>query len=77
MALVLERSLSLSEAARLPVFRRADGSYPTTQTVARWVRRGVCGVKLESRRVGREWLVTEAACERFSLALANQEGQGR
>lgn len=69
-ALVVERPLALSEAARLPVFRHPDGSYPTPQTVARWARRGCCGIRLEARRIGREWVTSREACERFSTRLA-------
>lgn len=73
---VHERVLTPAEAAWCEVLRRPDGSFPTESTVKRWIRRGCYGVRLEGRRVGRQWLTTVEACERFSVRLAAATSRG-
>jgi len=64
-----ERLLTLVEAARkLPAGR---GGRPThTSTIYRWVVDGVRGVRLDGLRLGGRWLTSEAALQRFAVALS-------
>ena len=58
-----EPRLSLTEARS--EFERQLGRAPSLQTVRRWARSGVNGVRLEAREVGRFWTTTAGAIERF------------
>ena len=64
-----EQMLTLDAAGqRLPVKR-------SKSTLYRWCTRGVRGIKLEHRAVGRCLLTSLEAIERFSERLANVGGQ--
>ena len=73
---VRERVLTPAEAAWCEVLRRPDGSFPAASTIKRWIRRGCYGVRLEGRRVGRQWLTSVEAVERFSVRLATATARG-
>ncbi|MGB2985455.1 MAG: DUF1580 domain-containing protein [Phycisphaerae bacterium] len=63
-----EHVVTFSEAARsLP---KVNGRRPHASSIWRWVRKGIRGVKLESRRVGGRFVTSLEALERFSKALA-------
>lgn len=63
-----ERLLTLTEAAKtLP---RLNGKRIATTTLWRWATKGLRGVKLETRRLGRRVVTSVDALERFSAALA-------
>ena len=54
-----EELLTLAEAAaKLP---RLNGTKPHTSTLWRWSTRGVRGVRLETRRIGR--LLSASVCD--------------
>lgn len=62
-----EQGLTLAQAAKsLP------GS-PSPSTVWRWCRRGVGGVRLEYRRMGRNIVTTRAAIQRFVDELTRRD----
>jgi hypothetical protein len=63
-----EEVLSLSEAAA--VLPRLNGKRPHVSTLWRWARRGLYGIRLETRRVGRRFVTSREALERFSVRLA-------
>jgi hypothetical protein len=66
-----EDLLTFSEAAKaLP---RINGSRPHASTIWRWAKRGLDGVKLETRRVGGRAVTSKQALERFTEALAGVE----
>lgn len=66
-----EKVLTFSEAARhLP---RVNGRRPHASTIWRWARRGISGVKLETRRIGARFVTSVQALERFTAALAEVE----
>ena len=63
-----EQVLTFSEAAsRLPRFH---GRKVHTSTLWRWARKGVKGVRLETRRLGGRFVTSLEALERFSKKLA-------
>jgi HEAT repeat protein len=64
-----EELLTLSQAAKaLPA---VGGSRPHTSTLWRWSRKGVKGVRLETRRLGGRIFTSREALERFATALAD------
>lgn len=66
--LISETILSFSEAAKaLP---KINGRRPHATTLWRWARKGLKGVRLETRRVGARFVTSAEALERFSEALA-------
>ena len=66
-----EQPLSLSDAAKaLP---RINGKRPHSSTLWRWARKGLQGVKLETRRLGGRFVTSIEALERFSKQLAEIE----
>lgn len=65
-----ERILSFGEAARtLPKF---SGRTVATSTIWRWATKGIGGVRLETRRIGRRYITSHEALDRFTLALAER-----
>lgn len=68
-----EKPLSLAQAARV-VPHADEDSPPNPATIYRWIRRGICGVHLESLRVGRRLYTSAEAVRRFltRVTLANQ-----
>jgi len=63
-----ENVLTFTEAARrLP---KLNGKHPHSSTLWRWARRGLQGVKLETRRLGSRFITSVEALDRFSKALA-------
>jgi hypothetical protein len=60
----MEKLYTLNEVSRLLPSR------PNLSTVWRWCLRGVGGIKLDARRFGRQWLVSEEALQDFSRKLA-------
>ena len=63
-----ETILSFSEAAKkLPSI---NGRKPHGSTLWRWARRGIGGIRLESRRLGGRFVTSMEALERFSTALS-------
>jgi hypothetical protein len=63
-----EETLSFSEAARaLP---RVNGKRVSTVTVWRWAAKGIRGIKLETRRLGRRYVTSKAALDSFCKQLA-------
>ena len=69
-----EALISLSEAAALVPKIGNKSTHPGT--VGRWVRDGVNGHKLETRRIGRKLATSKEALDRFMAALGNQAGRG-
>lgn len=66
-----ETMLTFSQAAsHLP---RMQGKKIHTSTLWRWARKGVQGVKLETRKLGGRFFTSLEALERFSKALAEKE----
>lgn len=64
---VFNGGLTLAQAAReLP-------GKPSPSTVWRWCRRGVNGVRLEYRRVGRNIITNRAALQRFIDELTRRD----
>lgn len=61
--------VTFSEAAK--VLPRVNGRRPHASTIWRWARKGVQGVKLETRRLGGRFVTSVEALERFSKALAD------
>lgn len=59
-----EKLLSLEQAGKCLPGR------PSRTTLWRWCRKGLNGVKLEYRRMGRKILTSQEALERFTLSLA-------
>ena len=63
-----EKILTFSEAAeQLP---RLNGKKIHPSSLWRWARKGVRGVKLETRRVGGRFVTSAEALERFTRELA-------
>lgn len=63
-----EHLLSFSQAAkRLP--KRGDGRNVHPNTVARWTREGIRGIRLETIRVGTRCFTSVEACQRFFADL--------
>ena len=63
-----ERIVTFSEAAAaLP---KINGRHPHTSSVWRWARKGVQGVRLETRRLGGRFVTSLEALDRFSKQLA-------
>lgn len=66
-----QKLLTFSEAAReLPSI---NGRRIHANSVWRWARKGINGVKLEAWRVGRQFVTTEVALKRFFAELAKAE----
>ena len=63
-----ERMMTLGDAAKLLC------PQPSVSTLWRWCRRGVRGVRLEYRRLGRRIVTSAQAIERFGSALAEKDG---
>lgn len=63
--------LSLEDAARHPLVRRPDGTFPSLATVRRWISRGCSGRRLEVLRIGRTPVVTPESLARFVGATAD------
>lgn len=68
-ALVAEKKISLSRAARLPILSR-DGRSPNPSTIWRWHAHGVRSVKLETVNIGGRVMTSEEAVERFIERLS-------
>ena len=68
-----EDTLTLTDACKvLP--RGRNGARPQLSTLLRWVLEGVRGldgrlVRLEAVRLGRKWVTSRAALQRFAAAL--------
>jgi hypothetical protein len=63
-----ENVVTLSEAAaHLP---RLNGRKPHTSTLWRWARKGIRGIKLETRRVGGRFVTSVEALDRFAKTLS-------
>ena len=66
--LLEEKVVSFTEAAKaLPVI---NGRKIHPSALWRWARKGVKGVRLETRRLGGRFVTSMEAIERFSKALA-------
>ncbi len=63
-----ERVVTFTEAAKL--LPKMNGKRPHASSVWRWARKGVQGVRLESRRVGGRFVTSVEALERFTERLA-------
>jgi len=63
-----EQILTFSEAAK--VLPAVNGKRPHCSTLWRWARRGVQGVRLETRRIGGRFVTSAEALERFTKTLA-------
>lgn len=65
-----EQVLTFSEATKaLPP---VNGKRPHASTIWRWARKGVNGIRLETRRLGGRFVTSIEALERFSKALAER-----
>ncbi len=66
----VEHLLTLSQAARsLP---RLRGEKPVhVGTIARWIKRGLGGVRLEAVKIGRTLVTSREALQRFAERLAD------
>jgi hypothetical protein len=66
-----ELTMSLADAAKLPILpRRRGGKPPHATTLLRWATTGVRGVRLEVVRWGTTLCTSEEALLRFSRALS-------
>lgn len=66
-----EQILTFSEAAKaLPL---VNGKRPHVSTLWRWARKGVAGVKLETRRIGGRFVTSVEALDRFTKQLSEIE----
>ena len=64
-----ERICTFTEATKaLP---KLNGRRPHPSTIWRWARKGVKGVRLESRRIGGRFVTSQEALERFAERLAD------
>lgn len=70
-----EKLVSLTEAVKLlpPV----DGRRLHVSSLWRWAQKGVQGVRLETRRIGRRIVTSAEALERFTEKLAEVSPAGR
>ena len=69
--LLNENIKTFTEAARtLP---KVNGKRPHASTLWRWARKGLSGVKLETRRIGSRFVTSSEALERFTKSLAEVE----
>ena len=66
-----ETVLTFSEAAK--VLPRLNGKRLHASTIWRWARKGLSGVKLETRRVGARFVTSAEALDRFAKRLAEIE----
>lgn len=64
-----ETVLTFTEAAKL--LPKLNGKRPHASSVWRWARKGVQGVRLETRRIGGRFVTSVEALERFTQALAD------
>ncbi len=63
-----EQIVTFSEAAKaLP---KVNGRRPHASTIWRWARKGIQGVRLETRRLGGRFVTSLEALERFTKTLA-------
>ena len=60
--------VSLSQAAAM--CPAVDGRRPNPSTIFRWITKGLDGVRLEHRRIGRRVVTTPEALEQFFAATA-------
>jgi hypothetical protein len=76
-----ERTLSLAQAAREPLFPPGrNGAKPTLSCILRWILNGVNGptgdrIRLEAVRLGRRWITSREAIQRFAERLTPQLGE--
>jgi len=69
-----EQIITFSEAAKsLPAI---NGRKPHASTIWRWARKGVNGIRLETRRLGGRFVTSLEALERFSEKLAGIDVDG-
>ncbi len=77
--LAKEQTLSLTQAAREPIFPPGrKGARPTLSCILRWVLKGLKGpegrfVRLEAMRLGCRWITSREAIQRFAEALLRIE----
>ena len=57
-------------AAKLP---RLNGKRIHTSTLWRWARKGIGGIRLETRRIGSRFVTSIEALDRFTKALAEAD----
>ena len=55
--------ISLTQASRQ--MRRLNAPAPHVATLHRWVKRGLNGIRLDAKRVGRRWYTTADALRSF------------
>lgn len=65
-----EEAITLRHAAT--TFQAATGIKPDKSTLARWIKLGVAGVRLDAVRIGRNWVTSEQAIRRFIEARTAQ-----
>jgi hypothetical protein len=65
--LVAEGLITMPQAAKL--LPKWGGKSPACFTVIRYITRGLCGVRLEGRRMPTGWVTSVAAIQRFVDAL--------
>ena len=63
-----EQIVTFSEATK--VLPKVNGHRPHASTIWRWARKGVHGIRLETRRLGGRFVTSIEALDRFSEALA-------
>ena len=63
-----EQIVTFTEAAKL--LPKMNGKRPHASSIWRWARKGVQGVRLESRRIGGRFVTSIEALERFTEKLA-------
>jgi len=69
------KALTFSQAAK--IIPAVNGRRPHANSVWRWARKGLNGVKLEVWKVGRCFVTTQEALERFFVEAAKAEPQPR
>ncbi len=66
ISLQSETILPLSQAAKCLPGRSAAGRPPHVATLYRWASRGICGVRLETLRLGGGLVTSAEALQRFA-----------
>ena len=70
-----EHICTFAQATR--VLPEVNGRRPHPSTIWRWARKGVFGIKLETRRIGGRFVTSREALERFARRLAEVDAAER
>ena len=73
---MMNTTTDLKEPLPLSHVRRFFPGNPSADTLKRWIRHGISGVRLKSQRVGRRFFVTQEAAQEFIAALNPDLAEG-